>query len=126
MPKLKQVNSDNVVLIRATKPMADGRLAFQCNPEHIKNGSRVARNRKVWLHSEYNQTLAVLSAKDFKNAAVEGKSSFVFYVYPEGWTGKKQLTPESSKRQQLYKSNIVMRNVSRDVTEKFAILAAEF
>ena len=126
MSRLKFVNNKNVVLIRATKPMADGRLAFQVSPEHIKNGSRVARHRQIWLHSEYNQTLAVLTAKDFKNAALEGKVSYVFYCYPEGWSGKKQQSETSAQRQHLYKQSIVMRNVSRDVVEKFVDLAANF
>ena len=120
MSRLKFVNNKNVVLIRATKPMADGRLAFQVSPEHIKNGSRVARHRQIWLHSEYNQTLAVLTA------ALEGKVSYVFYCYPEGWSGKKQQSETSAQRQQLYKQSIVMRNVSRDVVEKFVDLAANF
>lgn len=126
MSRLKFVNNKNVVLIRATKPMADGRLSFTVNPEHIKNGTRIARNRQIWLHSEYNQTLAVLSAKDFKNASVEAKTAYVFYCYPEGWSGKKQQSEISAQRQQLYKQSIVMRNVSRDVVEKFVNLTANF
>lgn len=126
MPRLKKVNSSNVILIRATKPMADGRLAFQINPDNLKNGSRVARKRQVWLHSEYNSTLAVFTAKEFLNASVEGKNTNVFYCYPEGWSGRKQQTDTSAQRQQLYKQNIVMRNVTRDVVEKFATLVADF